>query len=199
MKAKPNAEQKSPTAATMDARNSARTLEFSRRIAVDSLPEGGLDLEVTANASEREALAKLNELVAIENLEADFAVKPKEGTKIAVTGTLRAKVVQTCVVTLDPFESEVESEIEVDFASDEAAALAQALAEARPDHEQPDVPDPIIDGTIDLGALAAEFLVLSLDPYPRKPGVRFEGQNFGGTSGAHVSPFAALGKLKEQP
>ena len=36
-----------------------------------------------------------------------------------------------------------------------------------------DAPDPIVDGKIDLGALAAEFLALGLDPYPRKPGVAF--------------------------
>jgi hypothetical protein len=35
-------------------------------------------------------------------------------------------------------------------------------------------PDPIVDGKIDLGALAAEFFALGLDPYPRKPGVEFE-------------------------
>jgi hypothetical protein len=34
-------------------------------------------------------------------------------------------------------------------------------------------PDPIVDGKIDLGALAAEFMILGLDPYPRKPGVDF--------------------------
>ena len=37
-----------------------------------------------------------------------------------------------------------------------------------------DEPDPIVDGKIDLGALAAEFFALGLDPYPRKPGVAFE-------------------------
>jgi len=36
-----------------------------------------------------------------------------------------------------------------------------------------DPPDPIINGQIDLGALAAEFLVLNLDLYPRKPGATF--------------------------
>ena len=34
--------------------------------------------------------------------------------------------------------------------------------------------DPIMNGQIDLGALAAEFLALNLDLYPRKPGVTFE-------------------------
>ncbi len=39
--------------------------------------------------------------------------------------------------------------------------------------EIPDPPEPIVNGFIDLGQLAAEFLVLGLDPYPRKPGAEF--------------------------
>ncbi|MCX7310394.1 MAG: hypothetical protein NTV56_01375, partial [Alphaproteobacteria bacterium] len=42
-------------------------------------------------------------------------------------------------------------------------------------------------------ALATEFLVLGIDPYPRKPEASFGEQVFGtGESG----PFAALAKLK---
>ena len=52
-----------------------------------------------------------------------------------------------------------------------------------------DEPDPIIDGKIDLGALAAEFFALGLDPYPRKPGVSFESPE---EAEATVSPFSAL-------
>ena len=49
--------------------------------------------------------------------------------------------------------------------------------------------DPIVDGKIDLGALAAEFFALGLDPYPRKPGVSFESPE---EPEATVSPFSAL-------
>ena len=35
-------------------------------------------------------------------------------------------------------------------------------------------PIRVIDGKIDLGALAAEFFALGLDPYPRKPGAIFD-------------------------
>jgi hypothetical protein len=52
--------------------------------------------------------------------------------------------------------------------------------------------DPIIDGQIDLGALAAEFLALNLDNYPRKPGVMFEAANAGGEASGTDSPFAVL-------
>ncbi len=43
---------------------------------------------------------------------------------------------------------------EIEAAQDKAAALA----------EQRDPPDPIINGKVDLGALALEFLALGLDP-----------------------------------
>ena len=54
-----------------------------------------------------------------------------------------------------------------------------------------DEPDPIIDGKIDLGALAAEFFALGLDPYPRKPGATFEEST---ESEPADSPFSALAK-----
>jgi hypothetical protein len=53
----------------------------------------------------------------------------------------------------------------------------------------------LIDGTVDLGGLAVEFLLLGIDPYPRKPGVVFEATSIGEAS-SH--PFAALAKLKEK-
>ena len=56
-----------------------------------------------------------------------------------------------------------------------------------------DEPDPIVDGKIDLGALAAEFLALGLDPYPRKPGAEFAAPV---AEEDDDSPFAPLTELK---
>jgi hypothetical protein len=55
-----------------------------------------------------------------------------------------------------------------------------------------DPADPIINGQIDLGALASEFLALNLDLYPRKPGVTFEDMYVGGEASGTNSPFAVL-------
>lgn len=52
-----------------------------------------------------------------------------------------------------------------------------------------DEPDPIIDGKVDLGVLAAEFFALGLDPYPRKPGASFKPPD---EQRAKDSPFSAL-------
>ena len=56
-----------------------------------------------------------------------------------------------------------------------------------------DEPDPIVDGKIDLGALAAEFLALGLDPYPRKPGAEFAAPV---AEEDDDSPFAPLDHFK---
>ena len=58
-----------------------------------------------------------------------------------------------------------------------------------------DAPDPIVDGKIDLGALAAEFLALGLDPYPRKPGAEFAPP---AADEPPDSPFDALAKIAKK-
>jgi hypothetical protein len=53
----------------------------------------------------------------------------------------------------------------------------------------PEEPEPLIGNTIDLGLLATEFLILGVDPYPRKPQAALE-VSAAGEPAAH--PFAAL-------
>ena len=65
-----------------------------------------------------------------------------------------------------------------------------------PGDETEEPPEPIINGAIDLGALATEFLILGLDPYPRKPGVSFDKPVE--TDDPQDHPFAALAGLKTQ-
>jgi hypothetical protein len=67
------------------------------------------------------------------------------------------------------------------------------LVAVDPGGEEP--PESVMNGTIDLGALATEFLILGIDPYPRKEGVAFEAPVAGDDSAAH--PFAALAALKK--
>ena len=58
-----------------------------------------------------------------------------------------------------------------------------------------DAPEPLVGGSIDLGAIASEFLMLAIDPYPRKAGVVFEPPaKDADTDG----PFAALAALKKK-
>jgi hypothetical protein len=71
--------------------------------------------------------------------------------------------------------------------------LPPALAGGEVEVPVEDAPEPLVGGQIDLGAIATEFLILAIDPYPRKPDAVFQPPP-GGDDSAH--PFAALAALK---
>jgi uncharacterized metal-binding protein YceD (DUF177 family) len=178
---------------------------FSRPVAVESVRESGTRLKLEATEAECAALAEQDGLVALRDLvvEAELFRRGREG--LYAKGRVTALVTQTCVVTLEPFEAPVDETFEIEFApqAEAEAAYAKAMAEieAAQDKaavlaEQKDPPDPIIDGKIDLGALAAEFLALGLDPNPRKPGAHFE-PILDPAAEEKPSPFAALAKIKK--
>jgi cell division septation protein DedD len=190
---------------------------FSRPLDVGEVPPEGLDLTVSATEAERQAIAAENGLERLAKLEGSFRVVPRGKGDLAATGEMRARVTQICVVTLDPFDSEIVEPIDVRFAPAtvpveagrpaagmasrrrrRGARLKDTAAAAVPavEWEGEDPPDPIVDGRIDLGALAAEFLALALDPYPRKPGVEFEEPEVVADDPVGESPFSKLQTLK---
>lgn len=186
---------------------------FSHPLAVADVPSEGLEIAIRASAEERGLLAQANGLVAIGRLEADFRIEREGAEGLKVSGELRADVRQTCVVTLDEFDAQIAEPIELRFAPP-AEAPPPAHRGARPrlaergagdEGETPhigglaaDEPDPLIGGAIDLGAIAAEFLTLGLDPYPRKPGASFTEPAPADGAERAESPFAKLrGALKK--
>jgi len=170
---------------------------FSRPLRVDALPADGLTQTIEASPDERAALAGLDGLPAIASLKATFTVRRSGRGGAHIVGEVHAEVTQVCVVSLEPFAAAIDESVDVRFAPAEDAALARRGGEAEAEAMEiggEDPPDPIVDGKIDLGALAAEFLALGLVPYPRKPGVAFDAPLADGKD----SPFAALGKLKKK-
>jgi uncharacterized metal-binding protein YceD (DUF177 family) len=159
---------------------------LSRPFSVERLPPEGAEEIVTATPEECAVLAADFGLPAIQALSGRYRLTGSP-QRVRVAGRVTASITQICVVTLDPFDSDLEEDVEVDF-----AAPSHAGANA-PIHEGADPPDEIVNGRIDLGALTAEFLALGLDPYPRKPGVSFDET---AASDRSASPFAALGRLK---
>jgi hypothetical protein len=175
-------------------------------------PPDGVDVEVIATPTECEALAKLNNLVAVDSLTAHLHVE-RLGAGLLVRGVLRAELRQSCVVTLEPFPARIEEDIRVRFApvsSPEKPARSKRSDRRRDDEEEEadllldlegeDPPEPLVGDSVDLGAVVAEFFTLALDPYPRKPGAAFvdAGQEGSEEAGADASPFAALRVLSEK-
>lgn len=179
---------------------------FSRPLRVDDVPETGLEIKLAANEEERARLAAADDLDALSLLEAELHVVRRGKHGLRVSGEVRARITQTCVVSLELFETETREPINVVFApqseAEEAYERAAAEIAAAPDKaaalaNQPDPPDPIIDGKVDLGALTAEFFALGLDPYPRKPGAVFVEPAPEEAEAKAGSPFQALQDLKK--
>jgi Large ribosomal RNA subunit accumulation protein YceD len=168
-------------------------LEFSRIVKVDTLPGNGLRQKIAADETERAKLARRYKLPSVESLEAEFHVT-RSGRGARVRGQARARVTQTCIVSLEPFPAEVDEEIDVRFAPPSPEKRAPKTEEEIR-FEAEDEPDPLIDGCVDIGELAAEFIALGLDPYPRKPGVDFEPP---AEETEEPSPFVALESLRNR-
>jgi uncharacterized metal-binding protein YceD (DUF177 family) len=177
-------------------------------VAIDDIAETGQHFDLVADQDVRAVIARVASLRDLPRFAATFDVTPYGASGLRVTGRVSATVGQTCVVTLEPLANEVEEDVDLLFAPPpptvERTAKETAREKAREKEvstpvEQPqrnwDEPEPLVGGIIDLGALAIEFLILGLDPYPRKPGAVFQPPQ---DVKPDPSPFAALAGLKDR-
>lgn len=177
---------------------------LSRPLAAAEVPPEGLDVDIVASGEERDALARLNALAAVLGLSATLRVRRWRGDGLEVLGELRARVRQTCVLTLEEFDAEIVEPIELRFAPPREAPRPRSRRhEAEPeslDHDAlgEDPPDTLIGGVVDLGGVVSEFLTLALDPYPHKPGAAFA-EPAPEDASPVVSPFAQLRRRREEP
>jgi uncharacterized metal-binding protein YceD (DUF177 family) len=160
------------------------TPELSRIVRVEHVGEG-LDYRVEASEAERAAVAARLSVVSVGKLVCIFDLQRARAGVVPATGTLSAEVVQTCVVSLEPFATVVGEDFEVNFvpAGTETDELdLEAVDEV-----------PYADGVIDLGEAATEQLALALDPFPRKPGAELPDAAAGEAEG----PFSVLRGFKK--
>ena len=172
-----------------------RVTPWSAPVRREDVPESGLHVDLVADAAVRAAVAAVAGLRELPRLEAHFDVV-RQGAGLRVAGEVSATVGQSCVVTLEPLTSELREPIDLVFVPARATRNDADREDAAIDPEGGDEPELLIDGTADLGVAATEFLLLGIDPYPRKPGAEFEAPA-ADDSAAH--PFAALAALKASP
>jgi uncharacterized metal-binding protein YceD (DUF177 family) len=165
-------------------------LPLRRLISVADIPERGLDLHFEATLEECAAVAHWIDAPKLSSLTADYRLL-RRGSQVRLTGSLRAELTRTCIASLEPFDAVFEEPVSMRF-SEHASADGSAEASVSHDAEEEDLPDPIVNGKIDVGAVTAEFLSLGLDPYPRKSDSDFRYEEDTGKE----NPFAALAKLK---
>jgi uncharacterized metal-binding protein YceD (DUF177 family) len=165
---------------------------FSRPFDIEARRDYPASVRIEANEEERRALARAFQIPAIASLRADLTVARRAAGRFDVSGSVDARVTRVCVVTLEPFETEVHEDVDEAFVAAPEAG-SRAGREVVIDQAGGDPPEPVVNGRIDLGALAAEYVALGLDPYPRKPGVSFDVGSE--PDSPPESPFAALAGL----
>lgn len=173
---------------------------FSYRVKVGNVSHNALEVHVEADEKERRALAVLWDILGVQALVADLKLRRWKKDGVKVFGSVHAEVTQACVVTLNPVAEVIDEEIDEIFVP-EGSALARVPAndqgEILIDPDGPDLPESFAGDAIDVGAVVAEIVAMSLDPYPRKPGVEFEGHAESvAADDKKPSPFAVLQNLK---
>lgn len=166
--------------------------EFSRPLEVGKAASTPFAISIMADAAESAALARRFDIPAVESLSAELVLAwDAERRCLALAGRVKAKVVQTCVVSLEPIRAEVDVPLQRFYTADVPVETAEEL-EFDPEAEDP--PDLIVGGVIDAGEAVAEQLALSLDPYPRRPEATLPAEYDASTENRE-SPFAVLRRL----
>ncbi len=171
--------------------------ELSRPLAIDKIPANGIEETIIAGELERKKLAERFGLLGLSKLTAKLDVKHARGdTMFEVTGTMQADVVQQCVVSLEPLPASIDQNLHVFFARPELVETGDHAAHI--ENGEAEEMEVILHGVIDLGELVAQHLGVSLDPYPRKPGVGYVEAEYGAGDDKPVNPFAKLTSLTKK-
>src|SRR5262245_32008806 len=178
--------------------------EIERIVDLDRMGAGGTALDIVASDGERSALAKRFGFLGLPALSARVTVDRRPGGQIVVEGRLRGRIVQACILTLDPVTQDLDEAFRIvfkqDLAEERDPESGEALVSAHTD-----APEPLSGSQLDVGEIVAEQLSLAADPYPRKHGVKLEDvlpkprKERHGRPEHRRHPFAGLAALRDKP
>jgi hypothetical protein len=147
----------------------------------------GRRLGLLADGPARKAVAARLDLVDLEAFEGEAELSPWfDG--VEVRAVWRARLVQTCGVSLEAFPTDLRGAFEVRLVPEGSPKAPPPTPEVVLDPEAEDPPEVLAGQEIALGELFVEHLALEIDPFPRKPGVVFEPP----AADPPISPFAVL-------
>ena len=165
------------------------------------LGNAGDQVTIVADDTQRAGIASWAAIVSLERFEAKVEIKKLSPDRFGLAFHLVADVTQACVVSLEPVPSHMDHSFTRELHFTGPVRHRQASSNLGAD-SVPEVvldiekegPEEIESLHYDLAAPLLEEFVLSLEPYPRRPGVEFappsEAQD------KPESPFAVLKGLK---
>ena len=185
--------------------DSKQKSEIERLVDLERMGNAGAALEIAPSDNERAALATRFGFLGLPIFSARVTVDRRIGGQIVVEGRLRGRIVQACVLTLDPVTQDVDETFRIVFKPDMTDDRDPESGEAVL-NSQADAPEPLSGNMLDIGEIVAEQLSLAADPYPRRPGAKLEDvlpkPRHGGRKGQPEQrrhPFAGLAALRDKP
>lgn len=172
-------------------------LPLSQTYNLARLGNAGDRVAFAADPDQRAAIAKWSGVVSVEALEAQVDIRKLSATRFGLTFRLTADVTQACVVTLEPVKDHLERQFDRELhfiGAPVRAKLPESEAELVLDSDPEEGPEEIQSLHYDLAVPVLEEYALSLEPYPRKPGVEFGVKT--DPEDRPESPFAVLKDLK---
>lgn len=150
-----------------------------------------------ADDAARVAIARWAGVLSLQRLDARIEITKLGPVRFGLNFRLLADVTQACVVTLEPVPAQIDRHFhrELHFTGPvRYKPGAESISDLVLDSDEEEGPEEISSLHYDLAVPALEEFALSLEPYPRCPGVEFNPPSE--ASGLSESPFAALKSLK---
>ena len=124
--------------------------ELTRPVRAAQIKDAAQEHIIIATDAERAALALRFGLPGILQLRGEFWLRHERAGTIAATLRMRARVIQTCVITLDPFEAKISEDTELRFVPASSLPESEGI---ELDPETLEAPDeiPYAGECIDLG------------------------------------------------
>lgn len=175
---------------------------FSYPVKVGNISANAVTVTLEADDRERKGVAELWNVLEVRSLTAEVYLSRWKKDGVRAKGRVKADIVQSCVVTLEPVETLIDEPFEQIFVpegSKLARVVANDAAEMVLDPDGPDLPEMFEGDTIDVGEAVTEFAALAIDPYPRKSGVEFADhiESDASDKGGKPNPFAVLKDWKK--
>jgi uncharacterized metal-binding protein YceD (DUF177 family) len=182
-------------------KNRKDDVPFSYLVKVGNISANAVEVRLEADERELKALAAAWNVVSVDDMRAELQIARWKRDGVRVKGRVRAKIVQSCVVTLEPVPSEIDEGFEQIYVPENsklARHASDSAGEMVLDPDGPDVPEIFSGDTIDAGEIVGEFAALAIDPYPRKQGIVFDGHiEDTGENDKKPAAFAALKDWKK--
>ncbi|WP_074381637.1 YceD family protein [Bartonella doshiae] len=179
---------------------SQMTFALAYPISVRSLPTKGIRVHICADQQECAHLAQNHDLIEVKCCEGKFHILPWKKRGVRVKGLLQARIVQLCVVTLEPLENILRENIEVVFVPEDSKLMKPKISEDTGelflDAEGADTPEIFHGDKIDVGAIMEEFFELAINHYPRKEGINMDVPENSEEVEQKLSPFSVLKNWK---